>query len=118
MENGQSVSSEAQIEQIRANMTDTDSLYDLAELFKVFGDSTRIGILCVLFEHELCVGDIASVLSMGQSAISHQLRLLKSAGLVRSRRDGKVIFYSLDDDHVHDIFKMGLEHIHEKSGKA
>ncbi len=91
-----------------------ETLYDLAELYKMFGDSTRVSILCVLIDGEMCVGDIAATLTMGQSAISHQLRLLRSSGLVRSRRDGKTVYYSLADSHVHDIFSLGLEHVMEK----
>ena len=102
---------EMHVQEARAAMPPFETLYDLAELFKMFGDSTRISILCVLLERELCVGDIATALSMGQSAISHQLRLLKAAGLVRARRDGKTVYYALDDSHVHDIFKLGLDHI-------
>ncbi len=107
---------EETVRQAQAAMPDIDTLYDLAELFKMFGDTTRINILCALFDRELCVGDIATALSMTQSAISHQLRLLKSSGLVRSRRDGKTVYYSLDDGHVHDIFALGLEHIGHKGG--
>lgn len=88
-------------------------LYDLAELFKVFGDSTRIRILYALIESELCVGDIAQMLNLGQSAVSHQLKLLKDAKLVKFRREGKVIFYALNDDHVRTILNMGMEHIEE-----
>ena len=88
-------------------------LYDLAELFKVFGDSTRIRILYVLFEAEVCVCDLAKVLNMTQSAVSHQLRILKQNKLVKARRDGKSIFYSLADDHVRTIISMGREHILE-----
>ena len=88
-------------------------LYDLAELFKVFGDSTRIRILFVLFEAEVCVCDLAQALNMTQSAISHQLRILKQNKLVKSRRDGKSIFYSLADDHVRAIIDQGREHIEE-----
>ena len=88
-------------------------LYDLAELFKVFGDTTRFKILYALFESELCVGDIASILSLSQSAISHQLRILKDSKLVKFRRDGKIIFYSLDDEHVRNILAMGMEHVEE-----
>ena len=88
-------------------------LYDLAELFKVFGDSTRIRILYALFESELCVGDLASILDLSPSAVSHQLKILKDAKLVRFRRDGKIIFYSLDDDHVRGILAMGMEHVEE-----
>ena len=90
-----------------------DELYDLAELFKVFGDSTRIRILFALFEEEICVCDLAELLNMTQSAISHQLRILKNAKLVKSRRDGKQIMYSLADDHVNTIINQGLEHIEE-----
>ena len=86
-------------------------LYDLAELFKVFGDSTRIRILFVLFEAEVCVCDLAKALNMTQSAISHQLRILKQNKLVKSRREGKSIFYSLADDHVRTIINQGREHI-------
>ncbi len=108
----------AQVREAKSAMPSYETLYDLAELFKMFGDSTRISILCALFDRELCVGDIATTLSMGQSAISHQLRLLKASGLVRSRRDGKTIYYALDDGHVHDIFKLGLDHISHKGGDA
>ena len=94
-------------------MPDEETLYDLAELFKVFGDSTRVKILCVLFEAEMCVCDIAELLSMSQSAISHQLRVLKQSKLVKNRREGKTIFYSLADQHVRAIFNQGMEHIME-----
>lgn len=90
-----------------------ETLYKLAELFKIFGDSTRIRILDVLTKQELCVQEIADALSMTQSAISHQLRILKQADLVRSRRDGKAIFYSLADDHVATIMNQGMEHVCE-----
>ena len=90
-----------------------DTLYDLTELFRIFGDSTRIRILYVLFEAEMCVCDIAALLGMTQSAISHQLKALKNARLVKSRRDGKTVFYSLADDHVKTIIDQGLEHILE-----
>ncbi|MGN0536448.1 MAG: ArsR/SmtB family transcription factor [Acutalibacteraceae bacterium] len=96
-----------------SSMPDMDTLFSLAELFKVFGDTTRIRIMCALFENELCVCDIAEILGMGQSAISHQLRLLRAASLVRVRREGKQSFYSLDDDHVRKIYEMGLNHILE-----
>lgn len=88
-------------------------LYDLAELFKVFGDSTRIRILFVLFEAEVCVCDLAEALQMNQSAISHQLRILKQNKLVKSKREGKSVFYSLADDHVRTIIKQGMDHIEE-----
>ena len=93
-------------------------LYDLAELFKVFGDSTRIRILFVLFEAEVCVCDLAKALNMTQSAISHQLRILKQNKLVKSRREGKSIFYSLADDHVRTIINQGREHIDELFSKS
>ncbi len=94
-------------------MPDEERLYDLAELFKVFGDTTRIRILYVLFEAEMCVCDIADILNMTQSAISHQLRVLKQARLVRNRRVGKQIYYSLADDHVRTIIGQGMDHIEE-----
>ena len=94
-------------------MPEETQLYDLAELFKVFGDSTRIRILYVLSEAEVCVGDIAQILNMTQSAISHQLRILKQNKLVKVRREGKQIYYSLADDHVRGIIAMGREHIEE-----
>ena len=102
------------VEKVRKSMPDEEVLYDLAELFKVFGDSTRVRILCALDEAEMCVCDIASVLNMTQSAISHQLRVLKQARLVKNRRDGKVVYYSLDDEHVRTIFDDGLAHIKEE----
>ncbi len=98
---------------VRETMPEETELYDLAELFKVFGDSTRIRILFVLFEAEVCVCDLASALNMTQSAISHQLRILKQNKLVKSRRDGKSVFYSLADDHVRTIINQGREHIEE-----
>lgn len=94
-------------------MPDEEELYDLAELFKVFGDSTRIRILFVLFEAEVCVCDLAETLHMTQSAVSHQLRILKQNKLVKSRREGKSIFYSLADGHVRTIIDQGREHIEE-----
>lgn len=94
-------------------MPEETELYDLAELFKVFGDSTRIRILFVLFEAQVCVCDLAQALGMTQSAISHQLRILKQNKLVKSRREGKSVFYSLADDHVRTIIEMGREHIEE-----
>ena len=98
---------------VNETMPEETELYDLAELFKVFGDSTRIRILFVLFEAEVCVCDLAKVLNMTQSAISHQLRILKQNKLVKSRRDGKSIFYSLADSHVRSIIAQGREHIEE-----
>lgn len=93
--------------------TDDETLYRLADLFKVFGDPTRIRILSVLSRQEMCVQDIADALSMNQSAISHQLRTLKQSALVKFRRDGKTIYYSLADDHVATIMAQGLEHVCE-----
>ena len=101
------------IEAVQPGMPEEEKLYDLAELFKMFGDSTRIRILYVLFEAEMCVCDIAEVLKMTQSAISHQLRLLKQAKLVKNRREGKTVYYSLADDHVRSIIDQGMEHIEE-----
>ena len=101
------------VERVRKEMPGEDTLYDLTDLFRIFGDSTRIRILYVLFEAEMCVCDIAALLGMTQSAISHQLRALKNARLVTSRRDGKTVFYSLADDHVKTIINQGLEHILE-----
>lgn len=98
---------------VNKTMPEETELYDLAELFKVFGDSTRIRILFVLFEAEVCVCDLAQVLNMTQSAISHQLRILKQNKLVKSRREGKSIFYSLADEHVRTIIAQGREHIEE-----
>ena len=102
------------VNQVRDKMPQEESLYDLAELFKVFGDSTRIRILWALHESEMCVCDIAVLLNMTQSAISHQLRVLKQANLVKNRKEGKVVYYSLVDDHVREIFDQGLIHINEK----
>jgi len=99
------------IESVRSNMPSEEDLYAVAELFKVFGDTTRIKIICALFEEEMCVCDIAKFLNMTQSAISHQLRVLKQARLVKCRRDGRAVYYSLDDDHVKRIFEQGLAHI-------
>lgn len=102
------------VQKVHDTMPDENELYDLAELFKIFGDSTRIRILYVLFEAEVCVCDIAEALNMTQSAISHQLRILKNSKLVKSRRSGKSIFYSLADDHVRAIIEAGREHIEEE----
>ena len=101
------------VEKVKANMPDEETLYDLADLFRIFADSTRIKILYVLFESEMCVYDIAQLLNMTQSAISHQLRALKQAKLVKNRRDGKTVFYSLADDHVRTIINQGMDHVTE-----
>ena len=101
------------VKAVNEKMPEEDELYDLAGLFKVFGDSTRIRILYVLFEAELCVCDIAQTLNMTQSAISHQLKILKQSRLVKNRREGKQVFYALADDHVRTIIRQGREHIEE-----
>ena len=98
---------------VEDNMPDEELLYELAELFKVFGDTTRIKILYVLFESEMCVCDIAEMLGMSQSAVSHQLRIIKQAKLIKNRRDGKTVYYSLADDHVATIIGMAKEHLEE-----
>ena len=101
------------VKEVLDKMPADEILYDLAELFKVFGDSTRIRILYALFEAELCVCDIAQLLGLTQSAVSHQLRVLKGAKLVKPRKEGKTVFYSLADDHVRKIIAQGLEHVEE-----
>lgn len=101
------------VRKVLEQQPDDEILYDLAELFKVFGDSTRIKILYSMFETELCVNDIAKLLNLSQSSVSHQLRILKSSKLVKFRREGKSIFYSLDDEHVRAIISMGMEHVEE-----
>lgn len=104
---------EERLELVNRMMPEETELYDLAELFKTFGDSTRIRILFVLFEAEVCVCDLAQVLNMTQSAVSHQLKILKQNRLVKCRREGKSIFYSLADDHVRTIIAQGQHHIKE-----
>ena len=101
------------VNKVKLEMPEDETLYDLAELFKIFGDSTRIKILYALFESEMCVCDIAQLLNMTQSAISHQLRSLKQSKLVKYRREGKTVFYSLADAHVRTIINQGLEHVEE-----
>lgn len=101
------------IETVNDNIPDDTLLYDLADFFKIFGDCTRIKVLYALFESEMCVCDIAQLLNMNQSAISHQLRILKQNRLVKYRREGKTVFYSLCDSHIKTIFNQGLEHILE-----
>ena len=103
--------SEGAIEQARANMPDEDALYDLADFFKVLGDSTRVRILMALDCSELCVCDLAELLSMTKSAVSHQLRALRQSRLVRYRREGKNVFYSLDDEHVRQVMETALHHL-------
>ena len=101
------------IQEVKKNMEKDEVLYDLAEVFKIFGDTTRIKILSTLFENKMCVCDIASVIKMTHSAVSHQLRVLKAAKLVKYKKEGKVVYYSLDDEHVKSIFNEGLKHIKE-----
>ncbi len=100
---------------VREKLPAENDMQDLAELFKIFGDTTRIRILFVLFEAEVCVCDLAETLGMTQSAISHQLKILKASGLVRARRKGKSVFYSLADTHVRTIMAQGWEHINEET---
>jgi len=100
-------------EQVTVDMPDEDTLYDAAELFKIFGDSTRIRILSALTQAEMCVCDICAVLNMTKSAVSHQLRILRQAKLVKNKRQGKEVFYSLDDDHVLSIINLAIEHVIE-----
>jgi ArsR family transcriptional regulator, lead/cadmium/zinc/bismuth-responsive transcriptional repressor len=101
------------VNKVKKKMPDSGKLFLLAELFKVLGDFTRVRILYALFISEMCVCDIANLLNMKQSAISHQLRILKQTKLVKSRREGKIVFYSMDDKHIHRIFDQGWEHINE-----
>lgn len=101
------------VKMVQEEMPEEDVLFDLSELFKTFGDSTRIRILYCLFASEMCVCDIATLLNMTQSAISHQLSVLKKSKLIKSRRDGKVIFYSLADGHVRTILNQGIDHVSE-----
>ncbi len=101
------------VKEVLKVLPNDETLYDLAELFKMFGDSTRIKILYTLFDNELCVGDIAQLLNLTQSSVSHQLRILKDSKLVKFRREGKIIFYSLADEHVRLIIGTGMEHIEE-----
>ena len=104
----------SKVEAVKAKLFGDDDVFDLAELFKVFGDSTRTKILSCLEISELCVCDIAECLNMNKSAISHQLRILRQAKLVKTRRSGKEVFYSLDDEHVSEIYECALAHIKEK----
>ena len=104
---------QAAVHRVQELMPGEEKLGELAELFKTFGDVTRIRILYALFEEEICVCDLANLLGMTQSAISHQLKLLKQARLVKSRRDGKTVYYSLADDHVSTLLRQGMEHVNE-----
>ncbi len=102
------------VNEVREHMPEEEDLLNLADFFKVFGDSTRVKILCALSRSEMCVCDIAVLLGMTKSSISHQLRVLKQARLVKYRKEGKVVYYSFDDDHVKNIFDQGLLHITEE----
>lgn len=104
---------EKTVEEVKGKMPKEELLYDLAEFFKVFGDSTRIKILYVLLQSEMCVCDIGQLLNVSQSAVSHQLRFLKQMQLVKFRREGKTMFYSLSDGHIETILNQGLDHIKE-----
>ncbi len=104
---------EESVRRMREKLPSEESLYELADFFKLLADSTRVRILYALLEHELCVCDLAGLLGLTQTAVSHQLRLLKTGKLVKARRDGKTVFYSLDDAHIHDILSMGMEHLSE-----
>ncbi len=106
-------SHEELVEEVRAALPEDEVLYDLAELFKIFGDSTRVKLLYILSLREMCVYDLARLLGVTQSAVSHQLRALKASKLVRYRREGKTVFYALADDHVETILAQGLEHVEE-----
>lgn len=108
-----SVIHQGTVDKVKAVMPDDTLLYDLADFFKVLGDSTRVRIMWALDSSEMCVCDLAVLLNMTKSAISHQLRELRRANLVRSRREGKIVYYSLADDHVRDVFEKGMEHISE-----
>lgn len=102
------------VEQVREKMPDDDMLCDVAEMFKVFGDMTRTKILSALFEAELCVCDISEIVKLSTSAVSHQLRILRQTKIVKSRRSGKEVYYSLDDTHISKIYQMALEHLNEE----
>lgn len=102
------------IARVRAAMPDEEPVYEVSELFKVFGDSTRARIICALTVSEMCVCDLSALLGMTQSAISHQLRILKTARMVRNRRNGKVVYYALDDDHIKEMFSIAFAHVMEE----
>lgn len=105
---------ETVLEQVKASMPDDDTLCDVAEMFKVFGDITRTKILSALFEAELCVCDISEIVKMSTSAVSHQLRILRQTKIVKSRRQGKEVYYALDDEHISKIYRMALDHLKEE----
>lgn len=101
------------IRDVKKNMPDQVALYDLADLFKLFGDSTRLGILWALSESEMCVCDLSALLKMKQPAVSHQLKNLKQSRIVKPRRDGKIVYYSLADEHICELLNLGMEHVQE-----
>lgn len=108
-----SVIHEDAVARVRQAMPEEDPIYEVAELFKVFGDSTRARIICALSISELCVCDLSCILNMSQSAVSHQLRILKQSRIVKNRRAGKVVYYSLDDDHIKELFQVAFDHVME-----
>lgn len=101
------------LQAVQAKMPEEINLYELADFFKIFGDSTRIGILWALSESEMCVCDISALMNMKQSAVSHQLKILKQSRIVKYRRAGKVVYYSLDDEHIRKVLNLGMQHIQE-----
>lgn len=109
-----SVIHEDVLARVKAKMPDEEPVYEVSELFKVFGDTTRARIICALNIEEMCVCDLAALLSMSQSAISHQLRLLKVSRIVKSRKQGRVVYYSLDDSHINQIFATAFDHVMEE----
>ena len=104
---------EDSVERVRAQMPEEEAVYEVAELFKVLGDSTRTRIICALSISELCVCDLSNLLNMSQSAISHQLRILKQGRIVKNRRAGKAVYYSLDDEHIKSLFSIAFDHVME-----
>lgn len=102
------------VNKVKEKLPDDELIFDLADFFKTFGDSTRIKIICALLESELCVCDLSNVINTSQSAVSHQLRVLRQARLVKYRKEGKTVFYSLDDDHIKEVINQGLQHITHK----
>lgn len=105
------------VDTVKVNMPDEEDIFEVADLFKAFGDSTRARIICALSIRELCVCDLSALLNMSQSAVSHQLRTLKQARIVRNRRNGKSVYYFLDDEHIKALFRMAIEHVTEEDHK-
>ncbi len=114
MEQLENIIHEDVVGRVLAKMPDEDPIYEVSELFKVFGDSTRSRIICALSIEEMCVNDLSATLTMTQSAVSHQLRILREARLVKSRKQGRVVYYSLNDEHISQIFAMAFDHIMEE----